>query len=193
MTDDTSQWVAQLRAYAAECRAVAPLPENDALSDAQKWHYRIVGGSLLTWLQQHGPQFLQARVALCTVLGIDRDPAIVFTSDVPGLLAAQEIIGPHHERVVYLLKEEFAALSLRQADREFKHHVHVWSYFRSEPESEFVAQARSMHPIPERCSYWQHVEGTMWAMRAGRGGDHLWKWDGRKPELLKEAISHWVS
>jgi hypothetical protein len=33
----------------------------------------------------------------------------------------------------------------------------------------------------------------MWAVNAGRGVDHLWGWDGRKPELLEEAMSHWVS
>lgn len=33
----------------------------------------------------------------------------------------------------------------------------------------------------------------MWAVNAGRGVDHLWRWDGQAPELLEEALTHWVA
>ena len=33
----------------------------------------------------------------------------------------------------------------------------------------------------------------MWALNAGRGGDHRWRWDDRQPELLEEAMAHWVA
>lgn len=193
MADDVGEWTSRLLAYATECRSAAPLPDRAALTDAQEWHCRIVGSTLLTWLRQHGPRFLQERAVMHKMLGIDRDPAIVFTSDVPGLVAAQEIVGTDHERVVYLLEDEFTAAPPRAADPEYKRHVHVWSYFRPEVEPGFAAAARAKHPIPADCSYWQHAEGTMWAVRAGRGVDHLWRWDGHKPELLEEAMSHWVS
>jgi hypothetical protein len=193
MADAVGEWTSRLRTYAAEHRAAVPLPDRDALTDAQEWHCRLVGGTILAWLRQHGPRFLEERVVMCKLLGIDRDPTIVFTSDVPGLIAAREIVGPDHERVVYLLEDEFAAAPPRVTDPEYKHHVHFWSFFRPELEPGFAAQARAKHPIPAGCSYWQHSEGTMWAVRAGRGVDHLWRWDGDKPELLEEAMSHWVS
>jgi hypothetical protein len=148
---------------------------------------------MLTWLRQVGPRFLQERAVMCKLLDIDHDPAIVFTSDLPGLVAAREIVEPDHERVVYLLEDEFAAAPARAADQEYKQHVHFWSFFRPEIEPGFAAEARAKHPIPEGCSYWQHSEGTMWAVNAGRGGDHLWRWDGHKPDLLEEAMSQWVS
>jgi hypothetical protein len=129
---------------------------------------------------------------LCHLLGVDREPAIVFTSDIPGLVAAQGIVGPEHERVVYLSEDEFAAAPARASDPQYRWHVHVWSFFRSEVEPAFAAQARAQYPIASGCCYWQHSEGTMWAVRAGRGVDHLWRWDGDKPELLEEAMSHWV-
>jgi hypothetical protein len=193
MADFVSDWVAQLREYVAGCRAKAPLPDRDALTEAQEWHCRIIGGTLLTWLRQVGPRFLPERAVMCNLLGIDRDPAIVFTSDLPGLVAAREIVGPDHERVIYLLGDEFAAAPPRAADLEYKRHVHVWSFFCPEVEPAFEAEARAKHPIPDGCGYWQHCEGTMWAVNAGRGGDHLWRWDGHKPELLEQAMSQWVS
>jgi hypothetical protein len=193
MADGVGDWATQLRDHAAACRAAAPLPDRDALTAAQEWRCRIVGGALLTWLRQHGPRFLQERAVVCELLGLDRDPAVVFTSDVPGLVAAREVVGPDHERVVYLLDDEFAAAPARAADPGYKHHVHFWSFFRPEVEAGFAAEARARHPIPADCSYWQHSEGTMWAVTAGRGADHLWRWDGHTPELLEEAMSRWVA
>lgn len=187
------QWAAQLREHVAGCRAAVPVPDRATLTVPQEWHCRIVGGTILTWLRELGPRFLQERAAMCKLLRVARDPAIVFTSDLPGLVAAQETIGPDHERVIYLLEDEFVAAPARAADPEYRWHVHFWSFFRPEIEAGIAAEARSKHPIPEGCSYWQHSEGTMWAVNAGRGGDHLWRWDGHKPELLEEAMSRWVS
>jgi hypothetical protein len=193
MADGVGEWAAQLREHAAACRTTVPLPDRDTLTAAQEWHCRIVGGTILTWLRQVGPRFLQERAVICTLQDIDRDPTIVFTSDLPGLVAAREIVGPDHERVIYLLEDEFAAAPARVADPQYKWHVHFWSFFRSEIDPDFAAEARARHPIPEGCIYWQHSEGTMWAVNAGRGADHLWRWDGHKPELLEEAMSQWVS
>jgi hypothetical protein len=192
MADSVGEWTARLREYAAGCRSAAPLPDRDALTEAQEWQCRVVGSTLLAWLRQHGPRFLQERAVMHKMLGIDRDPTIVFTSTVPGLVAAQEIVGPDHERVVYLLEDEYAGVPAPVADPEYKWHVQYWSFFRPEVEAGFAAAARAKHPIPAGCSYWQHSEGTMWAVNAGRGADHLWRWDGHKPELLEEAMSHRV-
>lgn len=193
MAGAVAEWTQQLREYVAKCRTVNPLPGRDQLSDAQEWQCRILGGSILSWLRQYGPRFLQERAVMCKLLGIDRDPAIVFTSNVPGLVAAREIIGPHHERVLYLLEDEFAGSSPKGADPQYKWHVHFWSFFREQLDPEFAAEARVKHPIPAGCSYWQHTEGTMWAANAGLGGDHLWQWNGQEPELLEEAMRRWVS
>jgi hypothetical protein len=193
MTEAVDDWPMQLRQHITACRAVLPLPSRDALTPAQEWHCRIVGSTLLKWLRQVGPRFLQERAVMCKLLEIDRDPVIVFTSDIPGLVAAQEIVGPDHERVVFLLEEEYKAAPLLAADPNYKRHAHVWSFFRPEVEPGFAAKARAKHPIPDGYSYWQHSEGTMWAVNAGRGGDHLWRWDGHKPELLEEAMSQWVA
>ncbi|MBW6454624.1 MAG: hypothetical protein K0A98_01950 [Trueperaceae bacterium] len=183
-----AEWTEDLRRFAAACRATRPLPERATLTLAQEWQCRIVGGALLAWMRENGPSFLQERTAMARLLEVDPDPATVFTSDVPGLVAAQEILGSDHERVVFLLEEEFADAAPRATDPRYDRHVHVWSRFLPELEPDFAAQARSRHAIPASSAYWQHGEGTMWAPNAGRGGDHLWRWDGRPPDLLEEAM-----
>ena len=130
---------------------------------------------------------------MATLLDVDPDPVIVFTSDLPGLVAAQEILGSEHELVTCLLEEEFADAEVRAADPGYVRHVHVWSRFLLELEPDFAAVARSRHPIRSGDRHWQHTEGTMWAPNAGRGVDHLWRWDGSEPELLAEALTHWVA
>jgi len=188
-----AEWADDLRRFATACRSMRPLPERGTFTPAQEWQCRIVGGALLTWLREHGPRLLQERAVMATLLRVDPDPVIVFTSDVPGLVAANEILGSDHERVVMLLDEEFAEAEARAADHGFVRHVHVWSRFLPELERDFAAVARTKHPLPATSSYWQHAEGTTWAPNAGRGGNHLWRWDGRQPELLEEAMTHWVA
>lgn len=48
--------------------------------------------------------------------------------------------------------------------------------------------AQDTFPIPKDCEYWMHREGTLWALQAGRGVDHLWVWYGQNPELLQEGF-----
>ncbi len=126
------------------------------------------------------------------LLEIDPGPFIVFTSDVPGLVAAQEILGQDHDRIDFLLEGEYASSALLAADTKFRYHVHVWSFFRSAVEPTLETKARTKYPLRKGCIYWQHSEGTLWGLNAGRGGDHLWRWDGHTPELLEEAFSQWV-
>ena len=188
-----SEWSSQLRSHALACRASVPLPKRDELSPAEDWQRRIVGSSLVNWLRKVGPRFLQERAVLSKLLEIDREPFIVFTSDIPGLVAASEILGANHERAGFLLEDEFDSLLRQVEDPNYCWHVHVWSVFRKVIAPTFEAEARTKYPIPDGSTYWQHSEGTMWAVNAGRGGDHLWRWDGQTPELLEEALTHWVS
>ena len=193
MAGTAAEWIAQFRQHVSDCRAASPLPCRESLTCAEECQCQIIGGSLLNWLEHVGPRVLQERVVMCGLLGLDRDPLIVFTSDTPGLVAAHEILAPDHEKVGFLLKDEFSASPPQADDPDYRWHVHVWSFFRPAIEPAFEAQARAKHPIPDGVKYWQHSEGTMWAMNAGRGVDHLWRWNGEQPELLEEALSHWVS
>ena len=56
-----------------------------------------------------------------------------------------------------------------------------------------MAKKVENYPIGSGESYWLHKEGTMCGESFGRGGDHLWKWNGSQPVLLEESINQWVS
>jgi hypothetical protein len=92
-----------------------------------------------------------------------------------------------------LLQDELDTFLRQVEDPGYRWHVHAWSVFPEVVAPAFEAKARAKYPIPDGCSYWQHSEGTMWAVNAGRGVDHLWRWDGLTPELLEEALTHWVA
>jgi hypothetical protein len=185
------EWMARVRQQIRTCREAAPLPRRDELALPDEWRCRIVGGAFLGWLRETGPQFLRERAVMSKLLKIEPEPSIVFTSDIPGLIAAQEIVGEDHERVAFLLDGDYAPL--READPDYRWHVHFWSFFQPKVDPAIEREAGAKYPLPKGCAYWQHSEGTMWAANAGRGVNHLWQWDGSEPTLLEEAFSHWVS
>jgi hypothetical protein len=189
----TEGWAKQLQDYIAVCRAAFPLPNREDLTPIEEWQCRIVGGSLLSWLREHVPRILQERAVLSKLLALDPEPFVVFTSNLPGLVAAREIIGQDQEAIGYLLEDEYASPPLLAADNGFRSHIHVWSYFPQMVGADFESAARTKHAIAKECTFWEHDEGTMWATNAGRGAAHLWQWDGEKPELLEEAFTSWIA
>jgi hypothetical protein len=193
MEQEGQNWFTQLNASIEQLRKENPLSARDQLNDSEEWQCKIVGSSLLNWLENVGPNFLQERSVFCKVREIEPDPFLVFTSNTPGLVAAREIVGEDNERIVFLDDSEFDDWLKDHPDKSYRWHVHVWSYFRDSLESEFHQKAEEEYPISEESSYWQHSEGTMWADLAGRGVDHLWRWDGNGPELLEEAFTNWVT
>ena len=128
-------------------------------------------------------------------------------------LAAQQILGSDHERVGFVLRDEFDAFLQQVEDANYRWHVHVWSYFRKVIESAFEAEARAKYPIPDRCAYWQHTKdndtvaaivGSAVGALHGRNGLPA-RWienllgrttdsdDGRVFELLEAARVKWWS
>ncbi len=191
MLKTVNEWATDLREEITQYRSESPLPDRASLSHADEQRCRIIGGAFIAWLENHGPHFLQERSMMAHMLQVDPEPFIVFTSDAPGLVAAQEILGNDLERIAFMFEHEYAASPTVTSDPKFVYHVHYWSAFRQALESSVEEEARRTFPIPEDASYWQHSEGTMWAVNCGLGVEHLWQWDGQSPELLEEAISHW--
>ena len=188
-----NSWFANLRQEVLGLRKRTPLPPIVGLNEAEEWQRRIIGGSVIAWLEQHGPAFLRERKVLHKTMNVDPDPGIVFTSNIPGLLAAQEIIGDGGQEVVYLHEKEFQRWLKKNPDPEYRWHVHFWSFFREPVDKILAAKFKKAYPMDKNFSCWQHSEGTMWGVLAGRGGDHLWQWDGVEPRLIEEAFHSWVS
>ena len=188
MSKDATAWAKELRVFVAECRKGDPLPRREDLPAAQEWQCRIIGGSLCAWLDRWGPRFLEQRGALHRTAGVEKNALVVFSSDVAGLVAAEEILDPRAAKTVLCLRTEEYEEWVSSHDDEFRYHLHVWSAFRVPPEKGLLAKARLRFKLAAGEELWQHSEGTIWAPLAGQAADHLWKWDGHEPVLLEEAF-----
>ena len=76
-------------------------------------------------------------------------------------------------------------------DSDFRWHVHTWSFFA--PLDADTAKKAEKFQLSAGESLRLHKEGTMCGKLFGRGGDHLWKWNGQELELLEECVNIWVS
>jgi hypothetical protein len=188
-----NDWFVSLRQKATNLRKKKPLPPETDLTSAEEWQQSIIGGGLIQWLDHHGPAFLSERKVLHKLIRVDPEPGIVFTSNIPGLLAAKEILGIEMNQIVYLHEKEFQRWLRNNPDPEYRWHMHFWSFFREPIQRKFATSAKKTFPLDDGSSYWQNSEGTMWGALAGRGAEHLWKWNGVEPELLQEAFENWIS
>lgn len=191
MNDQGRKWFDELKTFAAECRERNPLGSRDEFAATDYSQYRIVGWSMIDWLDKHGPRLLAERAMLAHLNGWEKDPFIVITGKRSGLIAAREIVVKYPPVIVCVDPDEFKEWSKSHADEEYRWHVHMWSYFTELDRD--TAQRAKQYPLAEGESYWLHEEGTMCGPLFGRGVDHLWKWDGTTPTLLEEAFNHWVS
>jgi len=146
------------------------------------------GGWLLAWLRDSAAGFITQRRFFEPGEG---QPLLVFTTDISGLVAAQEIAGDDPSELVYLLDEEYDEW-MAQHDDGFEHHIHLWARF-IDPDHDFLDRAKRDFPCPVGWRYWTHSTGTLWGRLAGGGADHLWVWDGRESKLVKHAFNTWVT
>ena len=184
------EWSIALKSFSEEQRQLNTIPSRDSLSDEEEWQCRIIGGELISWYERRLPNILNERVVL-RVMNFDPEPLIVFTTDLPGLVAAQSIIPAPSDDFVSLLHKEYEEWDRQHAVDEFTFHVHHWSYFRG-LEKELLTQASEAYPSVSVDEFRIHSSGDLWGKRCGVFGDHLWRWDGEKMELLEEAFSQGV-
>ncbi|RBP37326.1 hypothetical protein DES53_11464 [Roseimicrobium gellanilyticum] len=172
--------------------ATMDLPERSNLSPADAEQCRILGRTLIQWLEGHGPLMLQERAFIEETLHEPTEPDIIFVSSTPGLVAARQILNPKPERVFYFPADRFDAFCEAHPDPEFYWHVTYQSDF-PELDAEEIERAKKEHPIEPAEKYWLHREATTMGPLFGRGGNHLWKWDGTRQKLLQEGFSSWIS
>jgi hypothetical protein len=191
MTEAGIDWFDEVRCDARGFRRSHPLAARDSLSMKDEMQCRIIGGSLIQWLEKYSPRLLQERSVLAKLKGWESDPFVVFTSEQPGLIAASEILKGKASKIVFLYPDEFTKSTKSYPDPDYRWHVHTWSYFTTLDADELQRAAK--YPLAPGETYWLHKEGTMCGPLFGRGGDHLWKWNGEKPVLLEECFNQWVS
>jgi len=186
-------WQSAVAAHFERERADHPLPSRDRLSATEEFQLRIVGGSLVNWLERYGPQMLKEREFLRELNDVDSSPDIVFISTVPGLVAANEILDPRPPSIFFFSQEEFSLFLKENPDPTFRWHVTYTSYFHELLDADILARASQKYKLRSKEEFWLHRESSMLGQLFGRGGDHLWKWNGRKPALLEEGFNTWIS
>lgn len=191
MTNEGQAWFEDLRAFAEKRREAIPIAELSNLAPFEAAQCRIIGSTLLSWLQEDGPFFLKERETLDFERCLEKDPFIVFSSDQPGLTAARDIIDVSSTRIVYLHRNDFDSWMRDRPDDDFKWHVHLWSYF-----CPFEADSSGKevgYELADGESFVLHEVGHMCGPLFGQGCGHLWKWDGDELTILEEAFMEWVS
>lgn len=181
------EWLAALKAFVQKRSENNPISPRSTLSEEEEWHCRIIGGEWINWYQRHLRTILQERMVL-RVQQFDPEPLIVFTTTMPGLVAAQQIMQEPPENLVYLLHSEFVAWEQHNPVDSFTFHIHHWSYFQPISQ-QLLAQASARYPDLDPQAFRIHASGDLWGERCGVGGEHLWRWNGERMELLEEAFT----
>ena len=170
MNEQGTEWFEKLKAFLIECRDKRPLITRNDLQTVEEMQCRIIGGSLIGWLKEHGPNLLQERAMLAGLEDMEKDPFIVFTSEQPGLIAANEILSGGQSTIVFLYHDEYSAWLESNPDTNYQWHIHTWSFFA--PLDPTTVQRAKKYPLTAGEAYWLHKEGTMCGPLFGRGGDH---------------------
>lgn len=199
MTDDNSetplreearQWRRQLIDFVERIRS--PLPERAQLSPLQHEQRRVTGGVLLQFFE-----FIQDSANNEMYPQLADHPLeqrlFLMISDEAGMHAADELMDTDTPQAFCLLKEEWRAF-LESPDTDddeaFTHHYQFWSVWHQNIPQEWDTPQLDDNSDDD---YWVHEEGFALADRAGRGAQHLWRWDGENFDLVDEELSSWSS
>jgi hypothetical protein len=118
---------------------------------------------------------------------------MVIISDLPGLLAAREIIHPKSITRSALTEDEYQTFLSAFPDPEYRRHVVFRNMFLALQDPELLARVRREHPIPAGEQYWMHKEESVMGKLFSRTTFHLWRWDGERYDLLAEAFTGYIS
>ncbi len=180
-----SQWLTQLKAFSENLYRKQPIPERNTLTPEEEWQCRIIGGDLIGWQQHSLPHIAMNRHALKSG-GFDPQPVLIFTSNMAGLVAAQEILSQATE-IVYLPHHSFTEWC--QANpMSMTSYIHQWSYFKPLTGDYGAADASQKYPTVAPEDFRLHVSGDLWGDHCGSEQSHLWQWNGEELVLLQEGF-----
>ncbi len=187
--EDAILWLQALRQFALERRGDLVIPNGHTLDPLDNWQRRVTGGVLLQFLDflQSGAAHEHFEVALEKFPLYER--VLLFITDLPGAVAGQELLQQDTDHAFCILKDEWSAwLSQEDTDHDepYFNHYEFWSVWHQDIHSEWELDEL------EGAEYWVHEEGFALAPKAGRGAQHLWKWDGEEMHKVQEAITSWT-
>lgn len=178
-----THWREQLLAYRRSCRTVTPFLSRDVLSAEEEARCQILGGSLISWLQEEFPQIIQQQQALRLRQQDAPLPLVVIATEMAGLVAAKEIIGDSDE-IVSLLPEEYDQWEGKCHDEGYAWHIDYWSAFHLVANNEWPQLvAEGISELEQANARW-HSVGCLWGAQAGHEETHLWEWTGDELTLV---------
>jgi len=183
------EYRAELLSFANKRREECPINDPEDLTE-QDSHRRIIGGSLMTWLDRRLPDVVAERHTL-RILEFDPKPIVIFETTPPGVVAAREIVGESRENFVCLLRKEFEHWERHHRDDGFKFYIHYWSYF-DYPAPDCVKKLTKAYPSVPVDQLRLHRTGDTRHPNCGVFADHLWQWTGKDMKLLLEAYSNGI-
>jgi hypothetical protein len=187
-----NKWTTNMRDFAKEHQDSRRGFDLQELSSHQACDYRILGGTLLVWLNRCGPALIAERAVLARVSRLDTDPHIVTISSLPGLLAALEIVDPDCV-TLSALTEEYERFLTTHPDPAYRRHVIFRNTFVALRDQQLLTRARLEHPISPSAQYWLHKEESVLGQLFTRTTFHLWRWDGEEYDLLAEGFTGCIS
>lgn len=192
LKEGAAEWFAALEQFLASHRERDPLPTDGDLSALQDEQRRVIGGSLMQFLQ-----LIQNEAVFQAFPVLEEEPVservFIFATDAAGVAAARDIIDRDSERAAVVTKEEWRAwleAPGTDADESYDYHYQYWSVWHQNFQANWRLDAVEME---EDLDYWVHEEGFALADRAGRGAEHLWSWDGEELELVEQSADQWTS
>ncbi|TXD38910.1 hypothetical protein FRC98_00470 [Lujinxingia vulgaris] len=189
LREDARTWREALDRF-IDAQRPAPLPDKDALDPRQNAQRRVTGGVLLQFfdfLEKTASEELYPQLAEHPL----PERVFVFVTDEAGYCAATELMDLSTPQATCVLKEEWREAiedPVFEDDETYIHHYQFWSvWHRNIPETWDVPE---LEPGTE---YWLHEEGFALADGAGRGAQHLWRWNGTELSLVEETMTSWTS
>jgi hypothetical protein len=143
---------------------------------------------LIQWLEEWGPKLILERNVLATEEW-EKDPIVVLATDMSGLVAAKEILGPTPDSIVYCHFEE---LQNAPKDEDFRFHCVLSSYFETLTGDQ-EQSLRKQYKVGNADQLWSHYNCSTMGPLFARGGKHLWVYKNNEAKLIKEGYELWIS
>jgi len=187
-----TDWARGLQEHLSMCQQNDPIPARESLTPTQEKQCRILGGHLIRWLQQWGPALIQERNFFADMNKWDKQPVIVILTDVPGLVAASEILGPPNDSLIYGNHQHVREYLTTTPDAEFTFHCELASYFEVLDEAK-ASSLREKFNLNDQTHLASHFDCSTMGPLFARGGRHLWSFQEETPSLVEEGYDSWVS
>ncbi|WP_133793430.1 hypothetical protein [Prosthecobacter fusiformis] len=192
MPTSREEWTAALVSFAAKKHADEPIALRSEFTDEEEQQCRILGGHLLSWLEDWGPSMMAERNAQAAIQGWDENPHVVYLTAGPGLAAAEDILAGAEDDVTWLTVPQFQEFLALHPDEKQAHHCILESWLRK-PTAEEAAEGQSADSAHAEGSLWVHHDHTLMGPSFTRGGLSLWSYRDEKMALVKEAFQSWFS